>query len=92
MNRKEISQKIIALCAKNAIKNMPSVCENTINIRVQKQGDKINCDVSLKVYLNTIIPKIAWELQEKIKEKIEALTDTPVASVDIEIVGVVENE
>lgn len=53
-------------------------------------------DLSIIVEYGTKIPEVAWELQEKVKNEVEAMTGLAVTSVNISVDGVnvpkVENE
>ncbi len=57
-------------------------------IKIQKAGEGLEVDVALNVKFGTPIPQTAWNIQENVRNRIEAFADTPVVKVDVHIAGV----
>ncbi|MBR0140496.1 MAG: Asp23/Gls24 family envelope stress response protein [Firmicutes bacterium] len=57
-------------------------------VKIQKQGDGLEVDVALNVRFGASIPQTAWNIQENIKNRVNAISDTPVVKVDVHIAGV----
>jgi len=59
-------------------------------IKITRQNEGLEVDVALNVRFGTPIPQTAWNIQENVKNRINAFTDTPVVKVDVHIAGVTE--
>lgn len=81
----------------NGVSNMVSVPgpaakalekEGVKGIRASKTKDGLIFDVHLDVKYGCKIPNAAWNIQENVKKKIEALTSEKLYQVNIHIMGV----
>ena len=57
-------------------------------IKLSKNGDGYNIDVYAEVYFGCRIPETAWNIQENVKQRVEANTSAKVNKVNIHIEGV----
>ena len=58
-------------------------------IKLDIDGDKVYCDLSLYVKDGTIVPEVAFKVQEAVKTAIETMTKFKISAVDVRILGVV---
>ena len=61
-------------------------------IKVEQNTDGIVIDVYVILRFGVRIPEVAWNIQESVKNKVEAMIERPVRSVNIHIQGVRRNE
>jgi uncharacterized alkaline shock family protein YloU len=61
-------------------------------IKVNSSDEGVTIDLFLIVEYGIRIPTVAWDVQENVKKEVEAITDLPVASVNIHIMGVQFNK
>jgi uncharacterized alkaline shock family protein YloU len=90
----KISNDVISIIAALAIKDMDEVRKNTSKVRgkdksieVTSSGRDVVINVDLSVPYGTKIPKVASEVQEKIKTSVETMTGLNVTSVNVIISG-----
>ena len=57
-------------------------------IRLSRQDKKISVEVFVIVEYGVQIPTLAWELQQKIKEDLEAITESEIVEINIHVQGV----
>ena len=61
-------------------------------VRLKFEGKTVNASVYLNVEYGYCIPEIALEVQEKVKEAVEAMTGYEVQFVDVNVEGVAKRE
>ena len=61
-------------------------------VRISRKDGKPVLDIFIVVEYGTQIPKLAWELQNKIKDDIKTITDQNVEDINIHIEGVDSKE
>ena len=61
-------------------------------VRLKFEGKTVNASVYINVEYGSCIPEIALEVQEKVKEAIEAMTGYEVQFVDVNVEGVRSEE
>ena len=90
----KISNDVISIIAALAIKDMDEVRKNTSKVRgkdksieVTSSGRDVVINVDLSVPYGTKIPKVASEVQEKIKTSVENMTGLNVKEVNVIISG-----
>ena len=57
-------------------------------IKLSKDGENYNIDVFAEVYFGCRIPETAWNIQENVKQRVEAKTSAKVNKINIHIEGV----
>ena len=57
-------------------------------IKLSKEGDNYIIDVFAEVYFGCRIPETAWNIQENVKQRVEAKTSAKVSKINIHIEGV----
>ncbi len=57
-------------------------------IRLSRQDKKITLEVFVIVEYGTQIPTLAWELQRKIMDDLEIITDSEITEINIHVQGV----
>ena len=100
--KQELSLEIIALAAIKAVLATEGVSEmaepatvaaiikpsSAKGIRLTRHDNGLELDITLNVKFGASIPTIAWNIQENVKKKLEALTECEIAKVDVHIAGV----
>ena len=61
-------------------------------VRLKFEGKTVNANVYINVEYGSCIPEIALEVQEKVKEAIEAMTGYEVQFVDVNVEGVAKRQ
>lgn len=61
-------------------------------VKVDQTDEGIVLDIFLIVYYGVKIPDVAWNIQNRVKEEIETMTDKKVARVNIHVQGVAAAE
>lgn len=61
-------------------------------VKVDQTEEGIVLDIYLIVYYGVKIPDVAWNIQNRVKEEIETMTDKKVARVNIHVQGVATAE
>ena len=61
-------------------------------IKLSKEGEKFNIDVYAEVYFGCRIPETAWNIQENVKQRVEANTSAKISKINIHIEGVKPKE
>jgi len=61
-------------------------------VKVDQTEEGIVLDIYLIVYYGVKIPDVAWNIQNRVKEEIETMTDKKVARVNIHVQGVAAAE
>ena len=61
-------------------------------VRLKFEGRTVNASIYLNVEYGYCIPEIALEVQEKVKEAVEAMTGSEVQFVDVTVEGVAKRE
>ena len=61
-------------------------------VKVDQTDEGIVLDIYLIVYYGVKIPDVAWNIQNRVKEEIETMTDKKVARVNIHVQGVAAAE
>lgn len=61
-------------------------------VKVDQTEEGIVLDIFLIVYYGVKIPDVAWNIQNRVKEEIETMTDKKVARVNIHVQGVAAAE
>ena len=77
----------VKLCSKE---NNSLASNSSIFVSVER--DEIHVDVDVKVHHTQSISEIAFKIQEAIRHNIEAMTEYHVASVNVNILGVLFDE
>lgn len=57
-------------------------------VKITTTENKVTLDLSIIVEYGAKIPDVAWEVQEKVKSEVEAMTSLEVLSVNISVEGV----
>lgn len=57
-------------------------------VKVSVADKKVTLDLAIIVEYGTKIPDVAWEIQEKVKSEVEAMTGLSVAAVNVSVEGV----
>lgn len=57
-------------------------------VKIVKTENQVTLDLSIIVEYGAKIPDVAWEVQEKVKGEVEAMTSLEVAAVNISVEGV----
>lgn len=57
-------------------------------VKISKEDDKIMLDLALNVEYGSKIPDVSWNVQEKVKNEVEAMTGLDVINVNVDIDGV----
>lgn len=52
----------------------------------------VNIDVYPLIYYGYILPDVAWQIQERVKEEVEQFTGLIVNEVNVQVMGVLESE
>lgn len=58
-------------------------------IKIDFDGDKVYCDLSIYVHDYVIVPEVAFKVQEAVKTAIETMTKFKITAVDVRILGVI---
>ncbi|MBQ7718893.1 MAG: Asp23/Gls24 family envelope stress response protein [Clostridia bacterium] len=58
---------------------------NTKGIKVDIDGNNVTLDIHISVIFGYKIPEVAWEIQEKVKAKVEEITGLNVEKVNIHV-------
>lgn len=74
--------------AKNKEANGKSKEEYVPKIKIDFDGDKVYCDISVYVCESVVVPEVAFKVQESVKTAIETMTKFKVSAVDVRILGV----
>lgn len=84
----------ITRISRNAALSVKGVAAVTppMDVFVAKKKDKFDVDIYLAVYFGIKIPEIAWNVQEKVHESLEAEGITNVEHINIHIQGVKNTE
>ena len=61
-------------------------------VKVDQTDEGIVLDIYLIVYYGVKIPDVAWNIQNRVKEEVETMTDKKVARVNIHVQGVAAAE
>lgn len=63
-------------------------------VKISKESDKIMLDLALNVEYGAKIPDVSWNVQDKVKNEVEAMTGLDVINVNVDIdgVGIAETE
>ena len=64
----------------------------SMGVRLKFEGKTVNASVYINVEYGSCIPEIALEVQEKVKEAIEAMTGYEVQFVDVNVEGVAKRQ
>jgi len=84
----KIAKELISMTSKNATKEVPGV-HSVKDIKVEVSDDmEANIDVVIISDFGIKIPDLAFNVQNKVKESVEQLTEFKVNTVDIQIKGV----
>ena len=78
-----------------ALKEKAGVVHEGKGVRVvfgQTRNDIASITVYPVVFFGKIIPEVAWNIQERVKEDVETFTGLNVESVDVYVCGVKEKE
>jgi len=78
-----------------ALKEKAGVVHEGKGVRVvfdEQNSNSVSVTVYPVIQFGKIIPEVAWNIQEKIKEDVEKFTGLKVDSVDVYVCGVVESE
>ena len=101
--KQELSLEIIALGAMKAVLATDGVAEmsesasvpqfirktgSAKGVKITQHEDGLELDLSLNVKFGASIPTVAWNIQENVKNKLQALTDFEIVKVDVHITGV----
>lgn len=57
-------------------------------VKVQLDGNNCVIDVYVTVEYGAVIPDVAWEIQERVKNDVEAMTGLDVTAVNVNIEGI----
>ncbi len=58
-------------------------------IKIDFDGDKVYCDLSIYVHDYVVVPEVAFKVQEAVKTAIETMTKFKITAVDVRILGVI---
>ena len=58
-------------------------------IKVRNEKDNIHVDVSVKIHFSQSVSDMAFKIQEAVRHTVESMTEYHVASVNVNIVGVI---
>lgn len=61
-------------------------------VKVQITDREVRIDMSISVEYGVKIPDVAWEIQDKVKNEVEAMTGLDVAAVNVSVDGVNMNK
>lgn len=61
---------------------------NTKGIKVDIDGNNVTLDIHISVLYGYKIPEVAWEIQEKVKARVEEITGLNVEKVNIHVDGI----
>ncbi len=75
--------------APNIIKEDQSKENYLQKIKIDFDGDKVYCDLSIYVHDYVIVPEVAFKVQEAVKTAIETMTKFKITAVDVRILGVI---
>ncbi len=64
------------------------VKQNHKGVKVNTEANTIELDLSVVVSYGSVIPQVARQIQEKVKESIESMTELEVQKIDVHVVGV----
>lgn len=101
-----IADEVISIVASLAAQEVPGVIgmsgygldrflgkENASKgVRLKFDGRMVNASVYINVEYGSVIPEIALEVQEKVKEAVEAMTGYEVQFVDVNVEGVARRQ
>lgn len=74
--------------APNNVKEDASTETYLQKIKIDFDGDKVYCDLSIYVHDSVIVPEVAFKVQEAVKTAVETMTKFKVTAVDVRILGV----
>ena len=78
-----------------ALKEKAGVVHEGKGVRVifsEDSSDSVSITVYPVIFYGKIIPEVAWEIQEHVKEDVEKFTGLDVETVDVYVTRVVEDE
>lgn len=100
----KISEDVISAITAKTVMEVPGVYEingniidgisnmlgnkKTAGIKVEMPGEEIVLDIYLTVEYGVKIPDIAWDIQDKVKKKLEEIVGMTVKAVNIHIQGI----
>lgn len=85
---RELSTSIADNISKNILGKEPA----SKGIKLSRSEDGLTLDISVIVNYMVKIPQLAWEIQSKVKQEIEEITDLKVLAVNIHVQGVAGEE
>jgi uncharacterized alkaline shock family protein YloU len=74
--------------AENLSKNLFGKDPPHRGIKVNQGEDGVSIDIYIVVEYGVKIPEVAWDIQESVKNEVEAMTDSVVKAVNIHVQGV----
>ncbi len=68
------------------------VKQNHKGVKVNTESNTIELDLSVVVAYGSVIPDVARQIQQKVKESVESMTELEVQKIDVHVVGVSSND